>query len=53
MEQNNNLSLSPKLHGGEGGVDGSIEEGGERESESPIAPSTLTLRMIMQGKVGF
>ena len=51
MEPNNNLSLSPRLHHGGEGVDGSIEEGGERESDSPTAPSTLTLRMIMQGKV--
>ena len=54
-EQNNNHTLGedepPKLGGGEceiGGEEGAAEDAGDL---SPLA-STLTLRMIMQGKVG-
>ena len=63
---NNNFSRSPEMSGGRRNDDRGRDGGGERDSnggedrvekyegrnsDSPATPSTLTLRLIMQGKV--
>jgi len=50
---NNKFARSPEFSGGreEGGQEQRVEDCGGRSSDSPATLSTLTLRLIMQGKV--